>query len=185
LNQADVIRLQSGQAVDVQVEAVPGLKLKGTVERIAPQAMIKNNVKGFSTQIRLKTLDPRVRPGMTANLIIPILSVENVLTIPLAAVFTEENRRFAYVKTGADLFTVRDISVGVSDYQYAEILKGLSLGEVVSLIRPAEEKIITPLPEPVPSAETQSTQANPGSDKVTLAAGEKISPTTNSAPQLR
>src|SRR5256886_15276465 len=38
INQSDVTRLTVGQAVDVEVEAVSGLKLVGNVDRIAPQA---------------------------------------------------------------------------------------------------------------------------------------------------
>src|SRR5258707_12486378 len=64
VNQADVTRMKTGQQVDLEVEAVPGLKFKGLVDRIAPQATIKNNIKGFETQILLKAIDPRVRPGM-------------------------------------------------------------------------------------------------------------------------
>src|SRR5881409_2814792 len=91
VNQADVTRLTQGQEVDVQVEAVPGLKITGTVERIAPQATIKNNIKGFAARILLKDVDPRVRPGMTANVQIPVASADNVVAVPLAAVFTETN----------------------------------------------------------------------------------------------
>src|SRR6266853_1826282 len=104
INQADVTRLKIGQQVEVQVEAVPGLKVTGTVERIAPQATIKNNIKGFAARILLKDVDPRVRPGMTANVQIPVASADNVMAVPLAAVFTESNpetgqtERYVYVK---------------------------------------------------------------------------------------
>jgi HlyD family secretion protein len=139
MNQADVPRLKIGQPVDVEVEAVPGMKIKGSVERIAPQATIKNNIKGFATQIRLKDLDPLVRPGMTANMVIPLQSAENAVAIPLAAVFSEENDRYTYVKNQAGEFEVRPIRIGVADFQYAEVLDGLQNGDVVSLVRP--EKI--------------------------------------------
>ncbi|MBO7391452.1 MAG: efflux RND transporter periplasmic adaptor subunit, partial [Verrucomicrobia bacterium] len=72
INQADVTRMKLGQEVNIQVEAVTGLKLTGVVERIAPQATLKNNIKGFSCRILLKNPDERVRPGMTANISIPI-----------------------------------------------------------------------------------------------------------------
>src|SRR3989441_10293449 len=104
INQADVTRLKPGQEVEVQVEAVPGLKVTGKVERIAPQATIKNNIKGFATRILLKDVDKRIRPGMTANIKIPVAAADNVLAVPLAAVFTEpneetqQNERFVYVK---------------------------------------------------------------------------------------
>lgn len=151
LNQADVVEVKVGQVADVQIEAVPGLKLKGTVERVAPQATIKNNIKGFETQVRLTELDPRVRPGMTANMTIPVLSAENVLTIPLAAVFTEDGNRYAYIKQGENQFIMTPIDVGVSDYQYAQVLKGVDNGQVVSLVRP-----------PVASIVRQAESASPG-----------------------
>jgi RND family efflux transporter MFP subunit len=136
MNQADVPRLKNGQDVEVDVEAVPGLKIKGYVERVAPQATIKNNIKGFATQIRLKDLDPRVRPGMTANMIIPLQSADHAVAIPLAAVFSEENERYAYVRNETGEFEVRPLRIGVADFQYAEVLDGLQNGDVVSLVRP-------------------------------------------------
>jgi RND family efflux transporter MFP subunit len=154
LNQADVVEVKVGQVADVQIEAVPGLKLKGTVERVAPQATIKNNIKGFETQVRLTELDPRVRPGMTANMTIPVLSAENVLTIPLAAVFTEDGSRYAYIKQSGNQFIMMPIDVGVSDYQYAQVLKGVDNGQVVSLVRPPLANIVRPV-EP-PAANTPS-----------------------------
>jgi len=136
MNQADVPRLKDGQQVDVEVEAVPGLKIKGTVERIAPQATIKNNIKGFETQIRLKNIDPRVRPGMTANMVIPLQSSQNAVAIPLAAVFSGENQRYAFVRRADGQFEVRPLRIGVADFEYAEVLDGLQRGDVVSLFRP-------------------------------------------------
>ncbi len=136
MNQADVPRLKIGQQVDVEVEAIPGMKIKGTVERIAPQATIKNSIKGFATQIRLKNLDPIVRPGMTANMVIPLQSAENAVAIPLAAVFSEENDRYTYVRNQAGEFEVRPIRIGVADFQFAEVMDGLQSGDVVSLVRP-------------------------------------------------
>lgn len=137
INQADVARLKTGQPVDIQVDSVPGLKMKGEVERIAPQATIKNNIKGFASRVVLKEMDPRVRPGMTANLSIPVSSAGNVLSVPLAAVFTERGERYVFVKNG-DAFERREILTGVSDYENAEITSGLAEGEIVALEQPGE-----------------------------------------------
>jgi HlyD family secretion protein len=143
INQADVPRLQVNQVVEVSVEAVPGLTVTGVVERIAPQATIKNNIKGFAARVLLKNVDPRVRPGMTANIKIPVASAANVLAVPLAAVFTEKDpesgqyERFVYVARGGT-FEKRPVKVGVTDYFYAEIQEGLSPGEVVALEMPKD-----------------------------------------------
>lgn len=145
VNQADVPRLRPDQEVEVTVEAVLGLKVTGVVERIAPQATIKNNIKGFAARILLKNVDQRVRPGMTANIKIPVASAENVLAVPLAAVFTERGpdngpmERYVFVKRG-ESFERHPVQVGVSDFFYAEIQSGLSPGDVVALELPKEEK---------------------------------------------
>lgn len=132
VNQADVTRLSAGQEVDIQVESVPGLSMKGTVERVAPQSTIKNSVKGYAARIWIKEIDTRVRPGMTANLSIPVASAENAVAVPLAAVFTEQGERFVYVKNGEN-FEKRPIQIGIADYDYAEVQSGLTAGEIVSL----------------------------------------------------
>jgi membrane fusion protein (multidrug efflux system) len=132
VNQADVVRLQEGRSVDIRAESVPGVKMTGIVERIAPQAVIKNGIKGFSARITIKEIDPRVRPGMPAVLSIPVSSADNALSVPLAAVFTEGGDRFVFVKTN-DNFERRIITVGASDYFHAEVLDGLKAGEVVAL----------------------------------------------------
>ena len=144
VNQADVPRLKAGENVEVTVEAVAGLRVTGVVERISPQATIKNNIKGYPARIVLKNVDPRVRPGMTANVKIPVASAANVTAVPLAAVFTEKNpdtdqmERYVYVQKG-DSFEKRNVKVGIADYFYAEIQDGLAPGEVVSLELPKDE----------------------------------------------
>ncbi len=145
INQADVSSLKVGQQVDVEIEAVAGLRVVGTVERVAPQATIRNNIKGFATRILLTDVDPRIRPGMTANIKIPVASVDRAVAVPLGAVFTEidpdtgETERYVYVKRGND-WERRTVQIGVSDYFFAEVKQGLASGETVSLELPKSEQ---------------------------------------------
>ena len=145
INQADVPRLKVDQRVEVSVEAVLGLVVTGIVERIAPQATIRNNIKGFAARIRIENPDDRIRPGMTANIKIPVASAQNVVAVPLAAVFTEkpsptstERERYAFVVHGAKL-EKRVVKVGVADFFFAEIQEGLAPGDVVALEVPKDE----------------------------------------------
>lgn len=172
INQADVTRMKNGQTVEVQVESVPGLKMKALVERIAPQAVIKNGIKGFSARIAIKELDARVRPGMTSILSIPVASVENALSVPLSAVFTERGERYVYVKSD-DEFEKRTVQIGISDLSFAEVQGGLQAGEVVALELPTNIKKSPPTPEK---------QAKPAESKSTSAAGTSavtVGSTTN------
>jgi RND family efflux transporter MFP subunit len=143
INQADVTRLTVDQEVEVEVEAVPGLQVVGTVERVAPQATIKNNIKGFATRILLRNVDKAIRPGMTANIRIPVASADDVVSVPLAAVFTEidpdtgARDRYVYVRHGKE-YERRPVQVGVSDLFHAEIQTGVRAGEAVALEVPQE-----------------------------------------------
>ncbi len=138
INQADVTRLHVDQQVEVSVEAVSGLKVIGKVERIAPQSTLKNNIRGFAARILLKDVDSQIRPGMSANISIPVASADNVVAAPLAAVFTETNpatreiERHIWVRKD-ETWERRPIKIGVSDYFFAEVTSGLQAGEVVSL----------------------------------------------------
>jgi RND family efflux transporter MFP subunit len=144
INQADIIRLRQDQEVDVAVEAVAGLNVVGRVERIAPQATIRNNIKGFAVRILLKDVDKRIRPGMTANIKIPVASADNVVAVPLAGVFSERDpetyktERYVYVKTGEDQYERRPVTIGVADFFFAEVQAGLEPGEIIALEPPKE-----------------------------------------------
>jgi HlyD family secretion protein len=141
--------LHQDQEVEVAVEAVAGLTVTGKVERIAPQATIRNNIKGFAVRILLKDVAKSIRPGMTANIKIPVASADDVVAVPLAAVFTErdpqtyQTERFVYARTGEDQYERRPIRIGVSDFFLAEVQSGLTPGEVVSLEPPAESATVT------------------------------------------
>lgn len=135
INQADVTRLKAGKEVEIEVEAVAGLKLKGIIERVAPQATIKNGIKGFAVRIQLELGESKVKPGMTANISIPLDSANNVVTVPLAAVFTEQNERYVLVKK-EEQFEKRPVQIGVADFFVVEIQSGLAAGDVVALEQP-------------------------------------------------
>ena len=94
---------------------------------------------------------------MTANIKIPVASAEGVVAVPLAAVFTEtspdtgEMERYVYVAQGND-FERRPVQIGVSDFFFAEVQKGLSAGETVAL----------ELPKSVQTREAEAAKTTPG-----------------------
>jgi HlyD family secretion protein len=189
VNQADVPRLKVGEAVEVTIEAVPGLMATGVVERISPQAAIKNNIKGYPARIVLKKVDPRVLPGMTASVKIPVATADNVTAVPLSAVFTEKDpdtalaERFVYVQRGST-FEKRNVKVGVSDYFFAEIQDGLKPGETVSLELPKDEldRKSQLIAGQGPRGENGGTQAKPAAAPATIRTNTTTLGTTAPAP---
>jgi len=148
VNQVDVTRLQAGMNVNIDVEAAANLTVEGRVERIAPQATVKNGVKGFETRIVLANVDSAIQPGMTANIAIPVASASDVLATPLAAVFPEFNdetqrmERFVFRQKGSTWERVL-VEIGLADYFNVEIVQGLSEGDVVALEQPDPEAVVS------------------------------------------
>jgi HlyD family secretion protein len=173
VNQADVTRLRSGQEVEIQVDSVPGLTMKGVVERVAPQAAVKNNIKGYPVRVVIADLNDQVRPGMTANLFVPIESTTNAVAVPLAAVFTEQGERYVFVQKGGE-FEKRLVQIGIADYDYAEVLAGLYPGETVSLEdRGKKGPRAAATNQPKASGAARSTMKSPTTALGTNSAGAK------------
>lgn len=143
VNQIDVARLREGMPLSFTVDSLPGTRMSGRVFRIAPTATIRNNIKGYQVEIRIDEPDPRLRPGMTADVVIPIAQAEDVLAVPLAAVFNQpDGRRVVYVQ-GDELSgqaEERAVEVGLTNIHYAEIKSGLKERDVVLLARPLRPK---------------------------------------------
>ncbi|MBI4023849.1 MAG: efflux RND transporter periplasmic adaptor subunit [Verrucomicrobia bacterium] len=137
VNQVDVTRMKTDQPVEVTVDAFEKMKLEGKIHFIAPVASIKNNIKGFTVDILVSRPDPRIRPGMSANVKAPISRVAGALTLPVEAVFREGDKRVVYLKSG-DGFNRREVEVGIVTASHAEIKSGLKEGDKVSLARPKE-----------------------------------------------
>ena len=77
---------------------------------------------------------------MTANISIPIALADNVVAVPLSAVYTENGERFVYIKKG-EFWEQRNVQIGVADFSFVEITSGISEGEIVSLEPPPAEQI--------------------------------------------
>ncbi len=137
INQVDVIKIQRGQPVEITVDSLPDTALDGRVELVAPVATVKDEIKGFNVDVLITKNDPRVRPGMNANLTFPITRLENVLVVPVSAVFREENETVVYLARGENNQpTRRVIELGESDFRHAQVLAGLAEGDAVLLEKP-------------------------------------------------
>jgi RND family efflux transporter MFP subunit len=143
VNQVDITKVKINEKVEISVDSLQGLKMIGLVYLISPIATIKNNVKGFTVSIAIQNLDPRVRPGMTANVKFPVITLPNALSLPISAIFTEDDdKKVVYLSPDKpDLPAVRKpVEIGVTNFDLAEIKSGVQEGDTVLLARPTKIK---------------------------------------------
>lgn len=83
VDEVDVARVRVGQDVNITLDSLPGLQIKGKVDRIAPTSTIVNGVVSGVTPVRvvLTNPDPALKIGMTANAAV-VLERDNALARP-------------------------------------------------------------------------------------------------------
>lgn len=139
VNQIDVSRLKPDMEVQFTIDSVPDTTMAGYIKAIAPIATLRNNVKGFTVDIIIHSPDPRIRPGMTANVTALVGEAKDVLAVPLSAVFTSKSgEKVVYVKSTSPETPpeARSVVIGVSDLDVVEIKSGLQGNETVLLAKP-------------------------------------------------
>ena len=138
INQVDKAKLSLDKVVQIRAEALKEETMDARISFIAPIATTKSSVKGFQVQALIEKPDPRLSPGMTVTLNIPIAHVEDAISVPVTAVFKSEgNKKVVYVKNG-DATEKREVKVGVTNIDHAQILKGVKEGEEILLVEPGK-----------------------------------------------
>jgi HlyD family secretion protein len=85
VDEADIGRIQSGQAVTFRVDAYPTDTFTGIVSQVRLQPQVVQNVVSYTTVIDVPNPDGKLKPGMTANVSIEIARADDVLAVPNAA----------------------------------------------------------------------------------------------------
>jgi multidrug efflux pump subunit AcrA (membrane-fusion protein) len=112
LDEVDRGRVQLGLPVKIRVDALPEKELEATLDWISPIAQILSRggtvEKWFPAYATLKTIDGRLRPGMSATAQVMLEAQPSALLIPVRANFTKNGKPAVWVKTG-DRFELRNI----------------------------------------------------------------------------
>jgi HlyD family secretion protein len=139
VSEAEVHRVHPGQTAVVRIEAFPALRLTGKVVRIGTMAgaSIERPMeeKRFDLVIELDAAPAELRPEMTARADIIVGTRENVLMVPVNAVFEQQGVFVAHVSDRSGVAT-RAVELGESNDQMVEVRGGLSENDRILLTPP-------------------------------------------------
>ena len=119
--------------------------IDGRIVFVSPSAESESGRSGesaarvFPIIVSFETDNPRIRPGMSAQVEVVLSSAHNVLAVALPALFMEEGETVVYVKQPEGMFDRRTVEVGISDTDVIEIKDGLEEGEELALSKPELE----------------------------------------------
>ena len=85
IDEADVGRIREGQVASFSVDAFPDISFKGTVSQIRLSPQTVQNVVTYPVMLDVANADLKLKPGMTANVQVPVDVRKDVLRVPNAA----------------------------------------------------------------------------------------------------
>jgi HlyD family secretion protein len=140
VDETDRGRLQIGQPITVLLDAIPDRQFTGHIEQISTIASADFTggwpfPRNFDLEAVLDQADGRIRPGMTAQMIVILQRVQDAITIPVQATFQKSGRTVAYVVNGSR-FEERVINAGQRSADQVLVTRGLRAGERVALKDP-------------------------------------------------
>ncbi len=135
VQEVDVHRLETGQRVVVTVDALQDQVREGKVSRIAPLARPEGDskLKVFDVDILLKGEVAGLLPGMTAQCRIIHEEFDDVVHVPLEAVFRQGGKTVIYPAAGGG---AREVQLGAAGEDHVIVESGIEAGETLLLVAP-------------------------------------------------
>lgn len=133
VDESNILSLKVGQSADVTVKSVGSDIIEGTVTNISKSATASSGVTQYSAEITFPKSDSMLS-GMTASVDVRIEGVENAVIIPADALHRTSSSYYVYTsydEATGEYGGMREVTPGVSNSNYVEIISGLSEGETV------------------------------------------------------
>ena len=140
INEVDIAKMDIEQKAIVKLDAYPDTSFTGHVTDIATLARNKDReskVKVFDVIAVMDDNDDKLIPGMTVSCEIIVNNNQDVISIPLDALFKKDGENIVYIKNGSG-FELRNVKVGEENDNFVIITEGLVEGDAVALVDPTE-----------------------------------------------
>lgn len=113
-----------GAKCQVQIPAMNGLQVEGTVTKLAQVADIP--ARTFAAEVTVDNSENILRGGLFANVLLNMAEKRNVLTIPQSAIVMREDQRTVYVVDSKGRISRKVLDTGYIGDGVVEVLKGVS-----------------------------------------------------------
>ena len=155
IHESYIKKVKKEMRARIRVESFPDRPIQGKVTKVAilpdsANRWMNPNLKVYKTTIKIEGVHQWLKPGMTAKVEILVDELQDVVFVPIQAVFAEEEEQVCYVHKGS--LRRRVVRTGEYNDEYIQILDGLEIGEKVALKAPTIQKGQTEDAPLIPSA---------------------------------
>lgn len=179
VDEADIGQVKVGQHVTFTVDAYTNDTFSGTVTQVRLNPTTESNVVTYEVIVNAPNPDHKLIPGMTANLTIYTLELNDIIAVPLKALKFEPRESedkdaglpqpvAAKDQQGASVWVERDgkliqtpVELGLMNSVYRQITSGLKQGDKVAL----QYNIVQGKPQKTNKEENPFMPKPPGANK--------------------
>lgn len=140
VNEVDIQKVQTGQRVDVGLDAMPEKQLSGVVTNVANigEQRPNSDSKVFQVTIEIDKSDSTLRPSMTTSNTIYVNSVPDVIYAPLETVHSDDSLNFVYKREGLNIVK-QQVILGMTNENNVVLNEGVDLSDQLYLSTPDPE----------------------------------------------
>ena len=136
LPESDLARLGSSYRATYDTPAAPGtfvplLSAAGTGRLVALGTTVDAKTRTVPLVYEVPNPEGHLRIGMALNVYVETAHVTEALAVPVSALVDEDGRAVAFVHVAGETFHKRDLTLGIQDGTFVQVLAGLSAGERV------------------------------------------------------
>ena len=133
VDETDIGRIEVGQRAKFTVDTYANQFFNGKVREIHPKAVIKDNVVNYEVILDIeKKKAAKLRPEMTANVVVTTGTRKNILTLPKEAVKREGKKTFVVMQVNGELED-KPVELGWRDSGRIEVVSGLKEGDLIGI----------------------------------------------------
>ena len=132
----DIGQLQPGQKVQIVADAYPDRTFTGEIKRIAPEAVIEENVTSFEVRVKLLTGQDLLRSKMNVDVTFIGKELSNSLVVPTVAIFTEDGEQGVMIPDENDRPVFQPVKIGLYLGDQTQILSGVEANQQVFIDLP-------------------------------------------------
>lgn len=125
VDETDIPKIDENMEAMIILNAFEERKFNGHIKEIAMEGDVTNDISTFKVIISIDENIEKLRAGMTGYAYITADKRENVLYVPIEAIYNEENNKYVIIQQG-DIYEKVQVETGINNEDYIEIKSGLT-----------------------------------------------------------
>ncbi|MHB8154635.1 MAG: efflux RND transporter periplasmic adaptor subunit [Candidatus Omnitrophota bacterium] len=134
VDETDIRKVKFGQKAVIILDAYPDTKINAVVEHIYYESKTVNNVTIYEVDLIPENIPDFFRSGMNTTINFIENSKEDILIIPVEAIYRDKDESFVLIKKEGQIDLLRQpVEFGITDDKFIEVLSGVQEKDVLMI----------------------------------------------------